>query len=146
MSDHEQSTTVAAPPEALFDYMADVGNLPRYFPAMRSAETVADEGDHAEVHTVAEVEGTRREGDAWFTAEPDSCSIRWGSEGESGYRGELHVGDANGGSRVTVRLHTEHVDGNPDAEAAVERRLAETLETIRRNVEAGADPAAPSPS
>lgn len=134
MGDHERSTTVAAPPERLFDYLSDVGNLPHYMAAMESAEPAG--GDT--VHTVAEVDGTRQEGDAWLTAEDGSRTMRWGSPGPNDYAGELSVAAAEGGSRVTVKLHTQHGDAE-----TVERGLEETLATIKRNVEQDADPAAP---
>lgn len=134
MADFERSTTVRATPDRLFDYLSDVGNLPHYFAAMKSAETTT--GDS--VHTVAEVNGDRVEGDAWFTAEDGSRTMRWGSPGPNDYAGELTVAADGGGSRVTVRLHTEH--GDPDT---VERGLDETLAAVRRNVEQDADPAAP---
>ena len=53
MADFERSTTVRATPDRLFDYLSDVGNLPHYFAAMKSAESTT--GDS--VHTVAEVNG-----------------------------------------------------------------------------------------
>ena len=134
MADHERSTTVRATPERLFDYLSDVGNLPHYFAAMESAEPVGED----RVHTVADVDGTRREGDAWLTAEDGSRTMRWGSPGPNDYAGELSVAGDGDGSRVTVRLHTEHGDTD-----AVDRGLEETLATIKRNVEQDADPAAP---
>jgi uncharacterized protein YndB with AHSA1/START domain len=134
MGDHERSTTVDATPDRLFDYLSDVGNLPHYFAAMESAEPAG--GDT--VHTVAEVDGTRREGDAWLTAEDGSRTMRWGAPGPSDYAGELTVAAEGSGSRVTVRLHTQHGDAG-----SVESGLEETLATIKRNVEQGADPAAP---
>jgi hypothetical protein len=42
------------------------------------------------------------------------------------------VGVADGGAQVTVRLHTEHVDGQQ-----VDDKLRETLEQIKKNVEGG---------
>ena len=134
MGDYERSTTVAAPPGVLFDYLSDVGNLPHYFAAMKSAEP----GEGNEVHTVAEVDGHRVEGDAWFTAEDGSRTMRWGSEGENDYAGELSVAGHGDGSRVTVKLHSSH--GEPEK---IESGLAETLAAIKRNVEGNADPAAP---
>lgn len=128
MGDYEQSTTVTADPDALFTYLSDVNNLPDYFASMKSAEPA--EGDA--VHTVAEVDGTRREGEAWFTADVEARSIRWGSEGPSHYSGELEVVGADEGSQVTVRLHTEHVDNE-----GITRGLQETLAHIKQNVEAG---------
>lgn len=143
MSDHEHTATVAADPEELYRYLSDVGNLPHYFSAMRSAETVTDDAHHTEVHTVAEVEGVRREGEAWFDTDDDARSIRWGAEGSSGYRGELAVAGSEGAATVTVRLHTEHLDDSPDVREKVDQGLRETVDTIRRNVEQDADPAAP---
>lgn len=134
MGDYERSTTVAAPPGVLFDYLSDVGNLPHYFAAMKTAEP----GEGNEVHTVAEVDGHRVEGDAWFTAEDGSRSMRWGSEGENDYAGELSVAGDGDGSRVTVKLHSSH--GEPEK---IESGLEETLAAIKRNVEGNADPAAP---
>lgn len=134
MGDHERSTTVDATPGQLFDYLSDVANLPHYFAAMVSAEPTG--GD--QVHTVAEVDGHRVEGDAWFTAEDGSRTMRWGSPGPNDYSGELSVAAEGSGSRVTVRLHTSHGDTD-----TVDQGLDQTLVTIRRNVEQGADPAAP---
>lgn len=134
MADHERSTTVDATPDRLFDYLSDVGNLPHYFAAMESAEPSG--GD--QVHTVADVNGQRVEGDAWLTAEDGSRSMRWGSPGPNDYSGELSVAAEGDGSRVTVRLHTQHGDAD-----TVNQGLEETLATIKRNVEQGADPAAP---
>ena len=70
----------------------------------------------------------------------EARAIRWGSQGPNHYSGELEVIGASSGSQVTVRLHTEHADGQGIVEG-----LAETLDHIKRNVEAGADPDAPEP-
>ena len=127
MGDYEHSTTVPTGPDALFDYLSDVGNLPRYFSAMKSAEPA--DGDA--VHTVADVGGHEVEGEAWFTTDRAARSIRWGSEGPNHYSGELRVEGADDGSRVTVTLHTEHADG-PD----IDRGLEDTLAQIRTNMQA----------
>jgi uncharacterized membrane protein len=128
MGDYEQSTTVTTDPDALFAYLSDVSNLPDYFAAMKSAEPADGEA----VHTVAEVNGNEVEGEAWFTTDDDARSIRWGSEGANHYSGELAVAGIDGGSQVTVRLHTEH-GGGPEIESG----LRETLDHIKRNVEGG---------
>lgn len=140
MGTYERTTTVTAPADELFAYLSDVGNLPEYFAAMRQAEPAGRaEGDvppgSDAVHTVAEVDGVRREGEAWFKSDADARSISWGSEGPSDYHGELTVGDAGddpagGSSTVTVRLHTEHVEGGH-----IEQGLEATLATIKEKVE-----------
>lgn len=137
MGDFEHTTTVTTDPDALFDYLSDVHHLPDYFVAMRSAEPAGS----GAVHTVAEVDGTRREGEAWFTTDAEARTMRWGSEGESHYSGELEVMGADGGAQVTVRLHTERGEGH-----GIDDGLRETLAQIKRNVEGGADQAAPDPS
>jgi len=134
MGDYEHTTTVTTDADALFVYLADVNNLPSYFASMRSAEPAGGDA----VHTVADVDGRQVEGEAWFTTDAAARSIRWGSEGENNYSGELKVAGAGSGSQVTVTLHTDHVDG-----ANIDRGLEETLAHIKKNVEAGADPAAP---
>jgi len=131
MGDYEHSTTVDANPDDLFDYLSDVHNLPDYFAAMRDAEPTGQPSHGGEeVHVVAEVEGKRREGDAWMDTDTGNRKLSWGSEGPNGYRGELEVDGDTGASTVTVRLHTERVDGQ-----AVRAGLEETLATIKRQVE-----------
>lgn len=139
MGDYEHSTTVTADADALFGYLSDVHNLPDYFAAMREAEpTGGSSHGGAEVHVVAEVEGARREGDAWMTRDAERRTLSWGSEGPNGYRGDLHVEPAGGGSEVTVRLHTERADG-PGIRAGLEQTLA----SIKQQVEgSGVDRAA----
>lgn len=111
----------------MFDYLADVRNLPEYFTAMVSADAVGER----KVHIVAEVEGVRREGHAWFERDREARAMRWGSEGPDGYHGELDVTSSGPATAtVTVTLHTERADG-PGIRAGLEQTLA----TIKRNVE-----------
>lgn len=128
MGDYEHSTTVTTDPDALFAYLSDVSNLPHYFASMKSAEPA----EGAAVHTVADVDGHEVEGEAWFTADAEARSIRWGSEGPNHYSGELRVTGDGDGSRVTVSLHTEHVDG-----PSIDSGLEQTLAQIKKNVQGG---------
>ena len=135
MGTYEHTTTVTAPADELFAYLSDVDNLPEYFAAMRSAEPAGPaEGDvppgSLGVHTVAEVDGVRREGEAWFRSDADARSLSWGSEGPNNYRGELEVGDAGDTSTVTVRLHTENVE-----DARIDQGIEATLAAIKEKVE-----------
>ena len=130
MADFQGTTTVDAPDDVLFAFLSDVRNLPRYFARMTSAEP----GRGDEVLTTATMpDGTTVEGRAWFTVEDGERHIAWGSEGESGYRGDLDVrstGDRS--SEVEVHLHTERVDaGDPEVQQGVDQ----TLDTIKQLVE-----------
>jgi uncharacterized membrane protein len=85
MGDYEQSRDVNAPAQALFDYLADVHNMPRYFSAMTSAEPA----EGGAVHVTADVDGKEQEGEAWFKIDSDRMHLEWGSEGPNNYRGRL---------------------------------------------------------
>ncbi|WP_433506070.1 SRPBCC family protein [Pseudonocardia halophobica] len=141
MGDYEHSTTVAAEPDTLFRYLSDVHNLPDYFDSMREAEPTGSAatgdvpGGAEEVHVVADVDGERKEGEAWFDSDPALRSLRWGSEGLNGYHGELSVNAAAEGSEVTVTLHTEHVDGE-----RIRAGLEHTLAEIKQKVESPTNP------
>ena len=134
MGDYEHTATVSADPEALFRYLADVHHLPDYFAAMQEAEPTGERPDGAEegaeeVHVVAEVEGTRREGEAWLAVDDAQRTLRWGSEGPNGYHGELQVSPAGSGAEVAVRLHTERADG-PGIRAGLEQTLASIKQAV----------------
>lgn len=135
MGDYEMSQEVDAPAGRLFGYLSDIGNLPRYFTAMTSAEPAGRDA----VRVVAERHGTTREGEAWFRVDPERHHLEWGSEGPGHYHGSLDVtGDAKTSS-VTVFLHTERHDSGE-----VDRGIAETLASIKRLVETDQAPGPPS--
>ncbi|HEX8519343.1 MAG TPA: SRPBCC family protein [Pseudonocardia sp.] len=138
MGAYESTTTVEASPDELFAYLSDVNNLPEYFAAMKSAEPAGQaEGSGGgtvppgaeAVHSVAVVDGQRREGEAWFQRDADTRSLRWGSEGPNDYHGELRVDGDGDGSRVTVSLHTEHAEGDRIQEG-LETTLAQIKDTV----------------
>lgn len=127
MTTHERSADVAAPPQQVYDYLADVANLPEYLPRM----TEAHETGAQQVEVTAELDlpdepGSREvQGEAHFVTDPGRRVVRWGSEGDTDYGGQMDVtGDGPDTCTVTVRLHwhhgdPEHVDA--DLERAVER-------------------------
>lgn len=131
MSDYEHSTTVNAPSQSLFDYLADVRNLPRYFESMISAEPAEGEA----VQVSANVGGVTREGEAWFRVDRADQRLEWGSEGPNDYGGRLEVTGDGDQSSVQVFLHTERTDS-----AGIDRGLRETLDNIKRLVEEGPGP------
>jgi uncharacterized membrane protein len=129
MGDFQATTTVDAAGAALFDYLSQVANLPKYFARMTSAEP----GDGEEVHTTAQMpDGQQVEGSAWFRVDNQTHRIEWGSEGLNDYNGSLEVSDADGGAQVAVRMHTTRV---PDGSSEVQQGIEDTLATIKRLVE-----------
>lgn len=134
MADYEHSITVEAPPQRLFDFLADIRNLPRYFDGMVHAEPADGEA----VRVVAVVDEIQREGEAWFHVDGETRSLSWGSEGPHDYRGELFVaGDPDGDeATLTVRLHTEVAEGD-----RVDAGVRASLDAVQRLVTTGAAPA-----
>lgn len=132
MTDYQRAQQVDAPAGVLFDYLADVHNLPDYFSAMTSAEPAG----RGAVHTVAVVNGVRREGEAWFRVDRDNRHLAWGAQGPSNYHGHLDVTGDEVTSTVTVSLTTERVESDQ-----VEQGLADTLANIKQLVERGPAPA-----
>jgi uncharacterized membrane protein len=129
MTDYATTTEVSAPAQQLFDYLADVSNLPTYFSRMTSAEPAEGEA----VHVTAEVNGTTEEGEAWFEVDRDAKALRWGSEGPNNYSGHLEVTDrGDDASAVTVTLTTQRGSGEQ-----IQDGLNETVANIKRLVEGG---------
>lgn len=129
MADFSSTTTVDASPEDLFAFLSDVGNLPRYFARMKTAEPA--EGNA--VHTTAELpDGSHVEGEAWFEVDRNAQHLSWGAEGPNDYHGSLDVSAAERGSTVQVTLHTNRVEAG---DHEVQQGLDSTLDTIRTLVE-----------
>lgn len=128
MGDFSGSTQVVAGEQVLFDYLSDVGNLPKYFARMKSATMSGPE----EVDTEAEVDGRTVRGQAWFRVDRDRKHIEWGSEGDSRYSGKLDVTGDTRQSTVTFSMHTERAD---DGDARVTQGIEDTLGQIKHLVE-----------
>jgi uncharacterized membrane protein len=131
MGDYEQSRDVDAPAQALFDHLADVRNMPRYFSSMTSAEPAEGEA----VQVTAVVDGKEREGEAWLKVDRDRMHLDWGSEGPNNYHGRLDVTGDDAASRVSVALHTDNVE-----DQRIDQGLTETLDEVQRLVESGPAP------
>jgi uncharacterized membrane protein len=130
--EHELTQRVEAPPEALFAWLSDVRNLPRYMHRMTDAEP--RDGEAVLVHATLPG-GERVAGEAWFRRHPDERRIEWGSEGPADYHGWLQVLDDGDASRVEVHLSTERADGS-----GVDQGMAATLGHLRDLAASGAIP------
>jgi len=133
MPDYQQTAKVAAPADALFNYLSNVQNLPKYFSRMTSAENAG----HGEVHVAANIHGKNVEADAEFHVDRAAKKIRWSSEGPDDYHGELEVTGEGKKSQVAVKLHTKRTEREQ-----IEGGLRETLDNIKRLVEQDAAKAA----
>ena len=128
MPDYRREREYGAHPDRLYNYLADVRNLPEYFTQMISAHKT---GPH-EVHTSAQLElpGQRPrtvEGAAWFRTDKQERKVEWGSEGDSDYRGRLRVSDCGAsGSLVELEIHSEA------SRPGIEEGIDSTLDNIAR--------------
>ena len=126
MPEYEQTGTIMAEPDALFDYLAEVGHLPEYLPILAEAEATGP--DLAVVTT--DIHGDERHAEGWLHVDGLERRMEWGT-GE-GYNGWLQVepDDAGTGSVVTIHVTQDH-------ESDADDDLVETLENIRRLAESG---------
>lgn len=124
--------SVDAPANALFSYLSDIGNLPKYFSRMTSAEPA---GEEAVRTTATELDGRTVEGEAWFRVNQNARRIEWGSEGPNDYHGWLEVQGDSERSTVAVHLSTQRV-----ANGEVDQGIEETLQKIKRLVEQAGAP------
>ncbi len=120
----ERTVHVDSDPAAVFDYVSEVANLPRYFDSMTSAEATGPE----EVHVTAEVpDGGHQEGTAWFRVDEERRRLEWGSERTSSYSGWLEVGPDGDGSEVRLGITMERDDEDDG--------IGRTLDNLRRQIE-----------
>jgi len=146
MAHHEASATVDVAPNILFDYLSDLEQLPNYLPRLTGVHPTApapaeaqgmearqpNQPVHHEVEvTAVEPPGHTVRSEAWIDVVEENRTLRWGAPGDTGYHGELEVEFvADGTSRLTVRLDTDHPD-----DPAVDQELGHALDAIKTSLE-----------
>ena len=142
MPDFESSVSVGAPPQAVFDFVSRVENLPKYLPTVKHAEP-AGEG---RVRVRSEVQGESREQDGPFRAVSADQRLQWGSDGERDYHGWMDIQSEGGDqSRVTVHLHLnpppqeaaeiEQRSGGADFAQKMQEGVERCLQSIKNEIE-----------
>ncbi len=120
---HEHTEHVAAPADAVYAAISDLGNLPRFVPQMTAARPTA--GDRVEVD--ARYEGHTQHGEVSFQKNDGERRIAWSAP--SGYHGWMKVDPDGDGSRLTLFLETRHGSER-------DHDISATLDAIRMLVEA----------
>ena len=120
---HEHTEHVAAAPDAVYEAIADVSNLPKFVPQMTAARSAGD----GRVAVDARYGGHEQHGEASFSADAGERRIEWSAP--SGYRGWMRVDPDGDGSRLTLFLETTHGSEH-------ESDVSATLDAIRMLVEA----------
>jgi uncharacterized protein YndB with AHSA1/START domain len=149
--DYEQSQAIDAPPNEVFAWLSEVGNLPKYLPPVvdSSVEGPSAQGSPGQrIRTTLEYPGGQ---DGTFAAEgylavdERERKMEWGAEAGRDYSGWLTVADhGEGKSEVVVHLtfgersaETEIEDQTTEGENPIAEGISRTLESIRRQIEEG---------
>lgn len=124
--EYEDNIMVAAPAAAVFGFVADVRNLPKYLPTTKSAEKQGAE----HVRVSGEARGNRYDADGYLRADTRAMRLEWGSD-EGDYSGWMHVEPDQDQSRVTVHISMRRQPG-PEGQGP---RPEDVREGIRRGLE-----------
>jgi uncharacterized membrane protein len=125
MPTYSRSRTLHAGEDRVFEYLANVENLPEYFDHMTAAKPLG--GDKVDV--TAEVHGKTEHGEAWFRVDRTARRIQWGSP-SSPYSGVLDLTADQDRTIVDIELHTEHT-----TDEEIYQALDDTLDHIQAQVE-----------
>jgi uncharacterized membrane protein len=96
MPEYTDRIEVNAPADAVFAFVADVENLPKYLPTVHQAHSQG--GERIEVEGEANKHPYKSDG--WFKVDQSGKAMTWGSDGENDYSGKMKV--SGDGSRATV--------------------------------------------
>jgi uncharacterized protein YndB with AHSA1/START domain len=157
VADYEQSMTINAPPEQVFSWVSDVGNLPGYLPPVTDASV---EGPSVEGTPGQRVRlslefpnGSSFDSEGYLSADERERRMEWGAEGDRDYSGWLTVDNhGEGQSEVLVHLsfgersvEGEIQDESPEGCDPLQEAIGATLESVRRQIEERAGKVQPPP-
>lgn len=137
-TEFEQSITVAAPADDIFDFVSDVKNVPQYLPTVKNAQPQQGE----RIRTQGQVGDRSYDSDGHFQVDKQARRLDWGSDGENDYSGWLEV-QSESGSQSLVLVHIHYapkpevvqrmVERSPDHsfESAMNEGISKTLESIK---------------
>jgi uncharacterized protein YndB with AHSA1/START domain len=111
--------------DALWAVVADPARLADWVPTMRLAQPSGKE----EVHVEGESHGHPYSLDSLLRINESERRLHWGTEGDDGYRGSLHVTERPPGSEVHlhVAIPDDRLGPSPDSAAAEIRRGIEEV-------------------
>lgn len=97
--DFDESMSIDAPAEKVFDFVSNVNNLPKYLPTTRNA--LPQQGDRVRVQ--GQAEGHSYDSDGYLRADREHFRLEWGAD-ERDYKGNLQV-TPRGERASEVRVH-----------------------------------------
>jgi uncharacterized protein YndB with AHSA1/START domain len=150
--EYEQSQAIDAPPEEVFAWLSDVGNLPEYLPPVVNSSVVGPSAEGVpgqRIRTTLEYPGGGGgtfEAEGYLAVDEGDRRMEWGAEAGCDYSGWLTVANRGEGASEVVVVHLSF--GERSAEPEMRERAPEgrdplaegisaTLESIRRRIEEG---------
>lgn len=137
MAEYEQTLTVRADPVRILDFIADVGNMPKYLPTTKSAQAQGPE----RVRVQGEANHHPYDSDGYLRRDDGAMRLEWGSD-EGDYSGWMQVRPASGSGSSTVTVHISLRGTPPEAEAAqapgddqINESLISSLRSIQNHME-----------
>jgi len=101
MHEYHQSKKVQASADQVFDFVAEIKNLPQYLPTVHKASP--QQGERIQVE--GEAGGHHYKSDGYFRVDRQNRRLEWGSDGENNYSGSLEVTEADDrASEVAVNI------------------------------------------
>ena len=100
MPEYTDRIDVSAPPDAVFQFVSDIANLPKYLPTVHQAHSQPGE----RVGVQGKANGHPYNSDGWFKVDQAGRTMTWGSDGENDYSGKMAVLDMDSGSQVECSL------------------------------------------
>ncbi|MCK8782938.1 SRPBCC family protein [Roseomonas sp. NAR14] len=141
MAEYTSRIAIDRPAGAVFGFVSEVANMPRFLPTVRRA-TAQGPG---RVVMEGESHGHSYRADGWIEADAAARRLRWGSDGEHDYAGTLDVHQRGGShSDVEVRLHLT-APGRDFPREAVQAELEEAMQRLKQTLENEAQPPASGP-
>ena len=136
--EYSDTLTVDAPAAQVFDFVADIKNMPKYLPTTKQASDAGPE----RVHVEGSAGGHDYVAEGYLRPDREALRMEWGAD-EGYYKGSMDLDDQGGGkTEVTIRISLlgappgapERPDGGPD-DSDVREGLRKGLESIRNHVE-----------
>lgn len=131
---YEDSLMIDAAPYEVFEFVADITNLPKYIPTTKQAQSQGPD----RVRVQGEAHGHPYDSDGFLRADRHAMRLDWGAD-EGGYKGALQIQPDGEGSLVTVQLwlgdRLAGADGGGPSPDQVQEGLRKGLESIKNQVE-----------
>lgn len=133
----EASKYVNATSDAVYDFVAEISNMPKYMPTTKKAESAGED----RVRVQGGGEGFQYDSDGYLRRNSESNRLEWGAD-EGHYNGWMDVSEQGEGANVTIHLTFKNQEGIPSEH--VNEGLETALSSIKNYVEETGEKVKPS--